>query len=228
MAVALKTYCKKYLNKQGKIQESDTRIMIDSFLSDVLTYIELDEISTEFGIQGAFADYLVHVNKTKYFIVEVKAFSIVLRKHHLRQAINYAAGEGIHWAILTNGRHFELHRVIVDKRVDSVHEFSIDLTNKSEFKKSLELLQFLHRDSILKKSLKMLLVKSEALDYRKISGLLYAPPVIKFIKKYLRSKFKSKFLEEDINKVITDIISNPIDISTIKPVKAIRKPKAHL
>lgn len=110
MLVAIKDYKKRYLTKTiGDLDESGTRIMINTFLTSILGYQELEEIKTEYMIKGTYADYIVQIDGKRHFLVEVKAFSLELSDKHLRQAINYGANEGIEWAILTNGRQFQLY-----------------------------------------------------------------------------------------------------------------------
>ena len=116
---ALKTYKRKYLVQRfSELDESATRLMVNSFLTEVLGYEELAEIKTEYAIRGAYADYVIQVGKRKQLIVEVKSIQADLNEHHLRQALNYAANEGIDWVLLTNGSKYELFRVIFSKPID--------------------------------------------------------------------------------------------------------------
>jgi hypothetical protein len=119
MLAALKDYRKKFLiNKSQELDESGTRLMINHFLADILCYESLEEIKTEYMIRGTYADYVVQTKGVRHFLVEVKALSLNLSDKHLRQAINYGANEGIEWALLTNGRAFELYKIIFDKPID--------------------------------------------------------------------------------------------------------------
>ncbi|HCL06019.1 MAG TPA: hypothetical protein DHW64_08675 [Chitinophagaceae bacterium] len=112
---ALKTYRKDFLDGSIKeLDESGTRIMINRFLSDVLGYKQLEEIKTEYMIKGTYADYVIQVNKTRHFLVEVKALSFQLSEKHLRQTVNYGANEGIEYALLTNGKNFEFYKIIFE------------------------------------------------------------------------------------------------------------------
>ena len=73
---ALKGYNKKYLDPDiSELDESGTRIMINTFLTDVLGYKPIEEIKTEYMIKGRYADYIIQVNKVRHFLVEVKALS---------------------------------------------------------------------------------------------------------------------------------------------------------
>ena len=54
---ALKTYNKKFLRgKLVELDESGTRLMINSFLTDVLGFAAIEEVKTEYMIKGTYAD----------------------------------------------------------------------------------------------------------------------------------------------------------------------------
>jgi hypothetical protein len=53
MLLALKSYKKKFPDRDLiELDESGTRLMINSFLSDVLGYLLMEEIGTEYMIKG--------------------------------------------------------------------------------------------------------------------------------------------------------------------------------
>src|SRR5436190_15526888 len=109
----LKSYNKQFLrSKREELDESGTRLMINSFLTDVLGYIAIEEVKTEYMIRGTYADYVIQTKGVRHFLVEVKSLSLALSDKHLRQAINYGANEGIEWAMLTNGKCFEFYKIL--------------------------------------------------------------------------------------------------------------------
>ena len=92
----LKEYKRRFLAKRNnELDEASTRIMINYFLMDVLGYTEFEEIKTEHRVSGEYADYVIQLGRKKHFIIEVKSVSLDLSDKHLRQAVNYAANEGI-------------------------------------------------------------------------------------------------------------------------------------
>jgi hypothetical protein len=220
----LKHYKKMYLDRgYEELDESATRLMINHFLTDVLGYKMIDEIKTEYMIRGTYADYVVQIDGTRQFLIEVKGFSLELSEKHLRQAINYGANEGIEWAILTNARKMDLYKIIFDKPIDSKKVFSIDLTNQSSFKGIAEQLQYLHRDCVIKNELDTLWSKHSALDPNNLVSYLFGKPVINYIRRELRSKFKSKFSDDEIGEGIKNIIENPICLENLKQLKPRKK-----
>lgn len=223
---AMKAYSKKYLSSRcAELDESGTRLMINTFLIDVLGYEPIEEIKTEYMIRGTYADYVVQIKGIQHFLVEVKALSLQLSSNHLRQATNYGANEGIEFVLLTNGKNFDFYKVIFNKPIEIRKIFSIDLSDTTSFKDSIESLEFLHRDSVTNKGLELLWKKTMALDPEYIAGLLYDSTVTNFIKRSLKKKFKAKFTDEEVHNSISRIIFEAIPIEKVKVTKTKKEVK---
>ncbi|SJZ67618.1 type I restriction enzyme HsdR N-terminal domain-containing protein [Sediminibacterium ginsengisoli] len=225
----LKTYKKQYLDRGlSDLDESGTRLMINHFLCEVLGYKPIEEIKTEYMIKGTYADYVIQLGGVRHFLVEVKALSLQLSTKHLRQTVDYGANEGIDWAILTNGKTLELHRIIFGKPIDSRVMFTVDLSDAASFKKAAELIQYLHRDAIQKKSLKALWNRCEALNKMTIAGMLYSKKITDELRKIIKARYNEKCTDEEISQALNSIMQDKIDLEKIKvfkSVKAERKPK---
>lgn len=151
MIADLMDYKKAYLDTHSvELDESATRLLVNHFLTDVLDYRMEDEINTEYMIRGIYADYVVEVEGKRQFVVVVKALPHELSLNDLKQAITFAATEGINQIVLTNARQVELYRIIAGKPVDCIKEFSLDLGDLEQFDENVENLQFLHRGSVFK------------------------------------------------------------------------------
>lgn len=221
LIIGLKAYVKKFLNsKITELDESGTRLMINDFLSNVLGYIPIEEIKTEYMIRGTYADYVIQIKGVQRFLIEVKSLSLQLSDKHLRQATNYGANEGIDWVLLTNGRSFNFYRIIFSRPIEARKIFSIDLAESEKLKENAEYIEFLHRDSVLRKGLNLLWNKTVALDPEYVAGYLYDSTVINFVKKNLKKKFKVKFTDEEIHNSINRIVAEAIPVEKIKTVRA--------
>lgn len=221
LLAALKYYRKQFLDgKLTELDESGTRLMINSFLSDVLGYKPLEEIKTEYMIKGTYADYVVQVNKTRYFLVEVKALSFELSEKHLRQTINYGANEGIEYALLTNGKSFEFYKIIFDKPISSRLIFTLDLGDSSTMANSANYLQHLHKETVVKNSFRPLWNKCEATDPYNIAGIICSDQVILAIKKLIKSKYSEKCESEVILNAVHRIVTEKMDPVLIRPFKS--------
>lgn len=226
MLSALKAYRKRYITDElADLDESGTRLMINDFLTDILGYQSLEEIKTEYMIRGTYADYVVQTKGTRHFLVEVKALSFNLSDKHLRQAVNYGANEGIEWALLTNGRSFELYKIIFEKPINYKKVFGFELDDQRKLKEIVEGLQYLHRDAVNKKSLNELWNKHAALDPLTLGGLLYLDPIFNSIKRELKRNFKCKFDDGDIRDALGVLISNANDPEKIRTFRARRTRK---
>lgn len=220
---ALKSYAKTYLHgKITELDESGTRLMINAFLTNVLGYVPIEEVKTEYMIRGTYADYVVQLKGTRHFLVEVKALSFALVDKHLRQAINYGANEGIEWALLTNGKSFDLYRILFNKPIESRKVFSFDLSNAEHLKQAVGMVQFLHKDSVANKGLDQLWSKAQGLDAHCIAGLLYSPQVVSFLKRTLKGKYKCKFTDDEIETSIGRLITQSVKMEDVKPNRAKR------
>ncbi len=222
---SLKEYHRQYLKKTNSdLDESGTRLMINSFLTEVLGFAPIEEVKTEYMIRGTYADYVIQLKGVRHFLVEVKALGINLSDKHLRQAINYGANEGIEWALLTNGRQFEFYKILFEKPISERKVFSVDLSDTSKLKASVETIQYLHKLSVADKGLDLLWDKCIALDPKTVAGLLHNKPVLNFLKRALKKKFKHKFTDEEVGHSLNRIIYEAIQLDDIKQT-IVRKSK---
>jgi Type I restriction enzyme R protein N terminus (HSDR_N) len=231
LLTAIKTYRKEFLDGGRKeLDESGTRIMINRFLSDVLGYKQLEEIKTEYMIKGTYADYVIQVNKTRHFLVEVKALSFQLSEKHLRQTVNYGANEGIEYALLTNGKNFEFYKIIFAQPISSHLIFALDLSDAASLKTAVANLQHLHKESVVKNSFKPLWNKCEATDPYNIAGILCSDGVLSCIKKMIKIRYNEKCENETILSAVHKIIEDKMEPALIKPFKTtkvrVKKDKA--
>lgn len=101
------------------INESDTVVIVTDMLSRVFGFDKYTEITSEYAIRGTYCDLAVKVDDKVKFLIEVKAIGLELKESHLRQAVGYGANHGIQWVVLTNGVHWEIHRVKFERPVGS-------------------------------------------------------------------------------------------------------------
>lgn len=212
----LQAYAKQYLKKEYKdLDESATRLMINSLLTNVFGYIELEEIKTEYRIRGEYADYIIQVKRKKQFVVEVKSIQLDLNEKHLRQSVGYAANEGVDWIILTNGKQVELYRVLFGKPITTRKIFDFDLSDAKELKNMCDMLYLLTKKSVLKDELNHFWARFEALEPVKLSSHLYSNEVVRFLRKVLKNKTGLYFGDDDILDSIHKIVSTKIE--SVKP-----------
>ena len=208
----LKNYKKKYLvDKYFELDESATRLMINSFLSNVLGYAELDEVKTEYTIKGTYADYVIQLDKKQHIVIEVKAIQINLSENHIRQALGYAANEGIDWVLLTNGKQWMLFRVLFEKPIKNVLVFNFDLSIEESFRKAIVALEYLTKKCVEKGDLEQYWERYIVIEPKNLCKYLYEPETIKLLKRMLKKEVGINFSEEDLFEAIHKIVITKID-----------------
>ena len=97
---------------------------------------------------------------------------------------------------------------------------SFDLSNTDSLKRSIEDIEFMHKDSVAKKSLANLWNKHSALDPLTLAGLMYNNSVVSFVKRELKSKYKAKFEDDEVREAIGRLISQSINLDLVKISKS--------
>jgi hypothetical protein len=159
----------------------------------------------------------------RYFIVEVKSMGLDLSPKHLRQAVNYAANEGIEWALLTNARCFDFYKILFSKPIDSRKIFSIDLADKDQLKSAADQLQYLTKTLLPQRGLDSLWHKHSALDPSNVSKLFYSKPIVNFLRRQLRKAYRTKFSEDEIRSVITRVIEEQVEAGKTRRPRSRRR-----
>ncbi|AHB42745.1 hypothetical protein RAAC3_TM7C00001G0908 [Candidatus Saccharibacteria bacterium RAAC3_TM7_1] len=223
----LKEYKRKYLRKGfSNRNEADTRIMTNSFLTEILGYQELEEIKTEYRIKSEYADYVIQLKRKKHFVIEVKSIDLDINEKHLRQSLSYAANEGIDWILLMNGREVQLYRVNFGKPISTTLIFKINLTDSDDLKKAPELLWNLTKKAVEKNELETFWKRTNALNPENLSKILYSEEIVKRLRNDLKEQTGIYFQIEDVAESLRQIIVKEVEFP--KPRlrtkrKAIRK-----
>jgi hypothetical protein len=219
MIKELKEYKRKYIKKSfGDLDESGTRIMINAFLTQVLGYKELDEIKTEYSIRGEYADYVIQTARKKQFVVEVKSIQIDINDKHLRQSLSYAANEGIDWILLTNGKQFQIYRVLFEKpmRTKLVFDLRLDEISNGEIRKYAEELVVFTKSRVLMNEHELFWQRRIALDPQNISKLLYCEDILKIVRRELKKSTGMYFDDNSIKDALIKAINCSSNTEKIK------------
>ena len=104
--------------KTRDISEADTVTLVKDLLHEVFGYDKYAELTGEHAIRGTYCDLAVKIEEKLTQIIEVKAIGIELDDRHVKQAIDYAANQGVEWVMLTNAITWRLYQVIFAKPID--------------------------------------------------------------------------------------------------------------
>ncbi len=211
----LKEYKKRFI-KHKDLDEASTRIMINYFLTDILGYVEFEDIKTEYRIAGEYADYVIQIGRKKHFVIETKSIQIDLDEKHLRQALNYAANEGIDWILLTNGETFILYKVLFNKPISSKKIFEYNLSKITNFDNASAKISLLLKKSVVQKQLDKHWERFKISEPKSLSGLLYHKNVVSGIRKTMKQKSGLNFSEEEILDGLYQVITQPLESARVK------------
>ena len=87
--------------KDRDVNESDTSMIVTDMLAEVFGFDKYSEVTREYAIRGTFCDLATKIEGQLQTLIEVKAVGIGLRENHVKQAVDYAANQGVEWVILT-------------------------------------------------------------------------------------------------------------------------------
>ena len=216
----LKEYRKRFLTrKHENLDEASTRLMINSFLTDILGYAEFEEIKTEYRISGEYVDYVIQIGRKKHFIIEVKSISLDLNDKHLRQAVNYGANEGVDWVLLTNGTTFVLYRILFNKPISIKKVFEHDIGKEKNLQHVAVNIALLTKKCVEKKELEKYWERFEVVEPAGLSKLLYHKIVVSAVRRVMKQKAGLTFSETEVLDALHELITKPVE--TVKPTKPV-------
>ena len=175
------------LHIERDVNESDTVTIITDMLEEIFGFDKYTEITREYAIQNTYCDLAIKTNKRIEYLIEVKAIGLALNDKHLKQAVNYAAREGIKWVILTNGVKWEMHRVTLEDKVQNEQIFSIDFRKiNPKQKNQQELLFLLCKRGIQKDLIDDYYEYRQSVNRYTIGALLLTDPIANVVRRELR------------------------------------------
>lgn len=111
--------------KSRDVGESDTVTIVKDMLADVFGYDKYSELTSEYAIRGTYCDLATKIDGALQTLIEVKAVGLELKDQHVKQAVDYAANQGVDWVLLTNGQHWRVYHVIFAKPI--AQELVVDI-----------------------------------------------------------------------------------------------------
>lgn len=127
--------------KARDVGETDTVTIIKDMLADVFGYDKYSELTSEYAIRGTYCDLAVKLDGKLSTLIEVKAIGIDLKDQHIKQAVDYAANQGVDWVLLTNGVRWCVFHVLFTRPIQTEMVVDIDfLAMNSRSETDLDLL----------------------------------------------------------------------------------------
>lgn len=173
--------------KSRDVNESDTSMIITDVLAEIFGYDKYSEVTRELTIRGTHCDLATRIEGKFQMLIEVKAIGLDLRDAHAKQAVDYAANQGVEWVALTNGVIWKVFRVIFAKPIETelVLEFDF-LTLNHKSPAHLESLYLLTRESMMKSGLYAYHDHLQATNKFYLAAVVLSDSVLDTIRRELR------------------------------------------
>ncbi|MDM8005331.1 MAG: type I restriction enzyme HsdR N-terminal domain-containing protein [Phycisphaerae bacterium] len=188
------------------VSEADTVTIVKDLLSDVFGYDKYSELTGELAIRGTYCDLGVKVDEKIVQLIEVKAIGLTLTDRHVKQAVDYAANQGIEWVILTNAVKWQLYHVIFSKPIDKRLILEVDLLQIEPRKEDhLEQLFPLTKEGLQKGAAAAIRDRQDATSRFLIAALLrHNDSVLNAIRRELRRVVDVNVSDEEIGTVLAN------------------------
>lgn len=173
--------------KARDVGESDTVTIVKDMLADVFGYDKYTEITSEYSIRGTYCDLATKIDGTLQTLIEVKAIGLDLKDAHVKQAVDYAANQGVDWVLLTNGVSWRVYHIVFAKPIDQELVIDIDfcaLNPRSEA--DLELLYLWCKEGWIRSVLGEYHIQKQALSRFFLGAMILTGPVLDVIRRELR------------------------------------------
>ena len=191
--------------KSRDVNESDTSMIVTDIVADVFGYDKYHEITRELCIRGTFCDLATKIEDKIRLIIEVKAIGTDLKDQHTKQAVDYAANQGIEWIAVTNGPSWRVYRVIFGKPIEQELVLDLDMLSLNPRKDDdIESLYLLTRENMMKSALDAYDDRRQATSRFFIAAAMMSDPVLEVVRRELRRVSSDvKITVDDLRNVLT-------------------------
>ncbi len=169
------------------VGEADTVTIIKDMLADIFGYDKYSEVTSEFAIRGTFCDLATKIDGQLQALIEVKAIGLDLKSAHVKQAVDYAANQGVDWVLLTNGIVWRVYRIVFAKPIDQELVIDIDFS-KLNYRSAdhVDQLYLWCKEGWIRSVLSEYHSQRQALSRFFVGAMLLTDPVVEVIRRELR------------------------------------------
>ena len=169
------------------VGETDTVTIIKDMLADIFGYDKYSELTSEFAIRGTYCDLAIKLDGKLTTLIEVKAIGIDLKDAHIKQAVDYAANQGVDWVILTTGLRWCVYRMLFTKPIQ--HELVVDIDFTKLHPKDqgdLDVLYLWCKEGWQRSALGEFHAQKQALSRYFLGAIVLSDPTLEVIRRELR------------------------------------------
>ena len=186
--------------KARDVGESDTVTIIVDMLGDVFGYDKYADITSEHAIKGTFCDLAIKFDGKLQLLIEVKAIGLELKENFVKQAVDYAANQGVDWVVLTNGVLWRVYHVKFEKPISQELLIEVDFsTLNPKAEKDADNLYLFCKEGWTKSVLGDYHSQRQALSRFFLGNLMLSEPVLQVVRR------EPKRISPDIKVEIEDI-----------------------
>jgi hypothetical protein len=194
--------------KARDVGEADTVTIIKDMLADVFGYDKYSDVTSEHSIRGTYCDLAIKVDGHLQTLIEVKAVGIDLKDSHVKQAVDYAANQGVDWVLLSNGIVWRVYHLVFAKPIDQELVLEIDFCDLNPRSQSdLELLFLWCKEGWQRSVLGEYHTQRQALSRFFIGAMLQTDTVVDVVRRELRRLSPDVRIESD---QIRDVLINEV------------------
>lgn len=190
--------------KDRDVGEADTSTIVKDILAEMFGYDKYSEITAEYMIKSTFCDLALKLDGKLRLLIEVKAIGLELKEAHTKQAVDYAANQGVEWVILTNGINWKVYRVVFAQPISQELVMDLNLCALSARTEAhLETLYLLTREAQGKALLDDYHVQRQAMSRFFLGAMILSDTLIDVIKRELKKLSPGvKFDNEEIREAL--------------------------
>lgn len=213
------------------VSEADTVTVVNDMLSDICGYDKYLHVTSQYAIRGTYVDLAVKVDDDIRFIIEVKAIGIDLKDAHVKQAIDYAANEGIEWVVLTNGAHWRIYKVHFRQPIEKILVCEFDAIEESaKSPEALECFGNLSREGFSKSTMAEFLLHKQVTNKFTVAAVLQTDFILEILRREIRRMSSGVKVEVDYLKTLLreevikrDLIDSDEAKSALQNIKRLQR-----
>jgi len=206
------------------VNEADTVTVVKDMLADVFGYDKYSEVTSEYAIRGNYCDLATKLDGTLAALIEVKAIGLDLKDHHVRQAVDYAANQGVDWVLLTNAPVWRVYHIHFTKPIERELVVELDCSAISHGSdQDLELLFLWCKEGWIKSALGDYHTQRQALSRYFLGAIVLTDTVVDVVRRELRRI--SPDVRIDAGAIRADLVSEVIANNLLRSPSTKKRPE---
>ena len=205
--------------KARDVGEPDTVTIVKDMLADVFGYDKYSELTSEFAIRGTYCDLAIKLDALLATLIEVKAIGLELKESHSKQAVDYAANQGVDWVLLTNGIRWCVYHVVFSRPIAQELVVDIDfMTLNPKSESDIETLYLWCKEGWQRSALGDFHTQKQALSRFFLGAMVISDPVLEVVRRELRRV--SPDVRIDIEQIRTVLVNEVLKREVMEGDKA--------